>query len=158
MANSTNVGRIMKEIEDLKTKPEDYFSISVSETNIMDWYIKYKNLSDSRFTDGEYILHIKLHEGYPFKAPDFKWLTPNGRFETNTKICYNISSYHEGEWNPLWRMRTIIIGILSMFLETETSGIGHLRGTSQEKYIELSNKSIEFNKKLGFKFDLSTEV
>jgi ubiquitin-protein ligase len=158
MANSTNVGRIMKEIEDLKTKPEDYFSISVSETNIMDWYIKYKNLSDSRFTDGEYILHIKLHEGYPFKAPDFKWLTPNGRFEINTKICYNISTYHEGEWNPLWRMRTIIIGILSMLLETETSGIGHLRGTTQEKYIELSNKSIEFNKKLGFKFFDGTVV
>jgi len=152
MANSTNVGRIMKEIEDLKTKPEDYFSISVSETNIMDWYIKYKNLSDSRFTDGEYILHIKLHEGYPFKAPDFKWLTPNGRFEVNTKICYNISGYHEAEWNPMWRLRTIIIGIVSMLYETNTTGIGHMSGTKLETFQKFAKESIEVNKKLNEKY------
>ena len=151
---TTNTARIIKEIEEIRKNVDKNFKIYVPDSNIMDWYILYNNLDDKRFTAGEFILHIKLHEGYPFKAPDFKWLTPNGRFETNTKICYNISTYHEGEWNPLWRMRTIIIGILSMLLETETSGIGHLRGTSQEKYIELSNKSIEFNKKLGFKFNL----
>ena len=39
-----------------------------------------------------------------------------------------------------------------MLMETETNGIGHLHGTSQEKYIELSNKSKEFNKKFGFEF------
>ena len=110
---STNNGRIMKEIKELRDNPDKNFTVSISETNLMDWYIKYHNLDDKRFTDGEYILHIKLHEGYPFKAPDFRWLTPNGRFEVNQKICYNISTYHEGEWNPLWRMRTIIIGILS---------------------------------------------
>ena len=107
---STNNGRIMKEIKELKDNPDKNFTVSISETNLMDWYIKYHNLDDKRFTDGEYILHIKLHEGYPFKAPDFRWLTPNGRFEVNQKICYNISTYHEGEWNPLWRIRTIIIG------------------------------------------------
>ena len=64
----------------------------------------------------------------------------------NTKICYNISTYHEGEWNPLWRMRTIIIGIFSMLLDSKTNGIGHIPNTSLEKHKEFSKDSIQFNK------------
>jgi len=149
---STNNGRIMKEIKELKDNPDKNFSVSISETNLMDWYIKYHHLDDPRFIDGEYILHIKLHEGYPFKAPDFRWLTPNGRFEVNQKICYNISTYHEGEWNPLWRIRTIIIGILSMFFETTTSGIGHINGTTLEAYQKFAKKSASVNEELDKKY------
>ena len=143
---ATNTGRIVKEIEEIKKNVDKNFKISVSESNMMDWYILYHNIDDPRFVGGEFILHIKLHEGYPFKAPDFKWLTPNGRFEINTKICYNISTYHEGEWNPLWRMRTIIIGIFSMLLDSKTNGIGHIPNTSLEKHKEFSKDSIQFNK------------
>jgi ubiquitin-protein ligase len=153
MSLSTNVTRILKEIKELKDNPEKNFVISISESNIMDWYIKYQNLDDPRYNEGEYILHIKLHDGYPFKAPDFKWLTPNGRFEVNTKICYNISTYHEGEWNPLWRMRTIIIGILSMFLEDRTIGIGHINGTKLDIYQKFAKNSSSVNKSLQEKYN-----
>ena len=153
--SSTNTGRIMKEINELKENPDKNFKVSISETNLLDWYIKYHSLDDPRFTDGEYILHIKLHEGYPFKAPDFRWLTPNGRFEVNTKICYNISTYHEGEWNPLWRIRTIIIGILSMFFEQTTTGIGHMHGTKIETYQKLAKESINVNKELDKKYQFN---
>lgn len=27
---------------------------------------------------------------------------PNGRFETNTKICLSISNYHPEHWQPSW--------------------------------------------------------
>jgi ubiquitin-protein ligase len=145
---TTNTNRIMKEIEEIKKNPDKQYSVCIGEDNIMDWYIKYHNLDDERFKQGEYILHIKLHEGYPFKAPDFKWLTPNGRFEIARKICYNISTYHEGEWNPLWRMRTIIIGILSMLLEKDTHGIGHIIGTTLDKYQLYATNSIKYNNDL----------
>jgi ubiquitin-protein ligase len=150
----TNTQRIIKEIEEIKKNPDNFFIVSISQDNIMDWYIKYQNLNDERFTDGSYILHIKLHEGYPFKAPDFKWLTPNGRFEVNSRICYNISTYHEGEWNPLWRMRQIIIGILSMFLDSNTTGIGHIQNTSIKQFQQHALNSKEINNSLITKYNL----
>jgi ubiquitin-protein ligase len=145
---TTNYPRIVKEIEEIRKNIDKNFKIYVSDQNLMDWYILYSNIDDDRFKNGEYLLHIKLQEGYPFKPPEFKWLTPNGRFEINTKICYNISSYHEEQWNPLWRMRTIIIGILSMLLEKNTVGIGHIQNITLEKFIELSNKSKNYNKNI----------
>jgi ubiquitin-protein ligase len=145
---TTNYPRIVKEIEEIRKNIDKNFKIYVSDLNLMDWYILYSNIDDERFKNGEYLLHIKLQEGYPFKPPEFKWLTPNGRFEINTKICYNISTYHEEQWNPLWRMRTIIIGILSMLLEKNTNGIGHIQNITLEKFIELSNKSKNYNKNI----------
>jgi len=145
---TTNYPRIVKEIEEIRKNIDKNFKIYVSDKNLMDWYILYSNIDDERFKNGEYLLHIKLQEGYPFKPPEFKWLTPNGRFEINTKICYNISTYHEETWNPLWRMRTIIIGILSMLLEKNTNGIGHIQNITLEKFIELSNKSKNYNKNI----------
>jgi ubiquitin-protein ligase len=145
---TTNYPRIVKEIEEIRKNIDKNFKIYVSDKNLMDWYILYSNIDDERFKNGEYLLHIKLQEGYPFKPPEFKWLTPNGRFEINTKICYNISTYHEEQWNPLWRMRTIIIGILSMLLEKNTNGIGHIQNITLEKFIELSNKSKNYNKNI----------
>ena len=151
---STNIPRIMKEIDEIKKNADKNFKIHVSESNIMDWYIVYSNLDDERFNEGEYILHVKLQDGYPFKPPEFKWLTPNGRFEINTKICYNISTYHSESWNPLWRMRTIIIGIMSMFLDKSTDGIGHIRNTSLEQYKKLSISSKAYNKNIIQKLEL----
>lgn len=151
---TTNTIRIIKEIEEIKKNSDKNFKISVSEDNIMDWYILYSNLDDPRFKDGEYILHIKLHEGYPFKAPEFKWLTPNGRFEIAIKICYNISTYHEAEWNPLWRMRTIIVGIMSMLLDTNTVGIGHIMNTQLNTFTNFASKSKDYNKDIMKKLNL----
>jgi hypothetical protein len=151
---TTNYARIKKEIQDLKENKSENFTISVSDANMLEWHIKYFNLDDDRFKEGEYILNIKLQEGYPLKPPEFRWLTPNGRFEINTKICYNISTYHTEQWNPLWRLRTIIIGIMSMLFDTNTHGIGHVMNTNLEQFKKLANNSKEYNKNIIEKLKL----
>jgi len=42
-------------------------------------------------------------------------LTPNGRFELNTKICISFTNYHEEEWQPAWGVRTAILGLQGFF-------------------------------------------
>ena len=157
MSMQTNTGRIKIELKRIRDKPDKNFKVSLAEDNLMDWYVLYSNLDDPRFLGGEYILHIKLHDGYPHKAPDFRWLTPNGRFEINTKICYNISTYHEndsggGGWNPLWTLNSMIIGIMSMLFDNDTNGIGHIHGTKLEAYQKFAKESLEFNKLLNDKY------
>ncbi|KAF8630073.1 hypothetical protein AX15_003130 [Amanita polypyramis BW_CC] len=42
-------------------------------------------------------------------------LTPNGRFELNTKICISFTNYHEELWQPAWGVRTAILGLQGFF-------------------------------------------
>jgi hypothetical protein len=46
------------------------------------------------------VLRLSLPPDYPFSAPDFFVMTPNGRFAVNTKICTTFSSFHPETWTP----------------------------------------------------------
>ena len=85
-----------------------------------------------------------MSPNYPFDPPEFYFLTPNGRFDINKKLCFSNSSYHKEEWSPMWTIKTIILGFLSFFLERKSSGIGHLTTDLSEK-LKYADRSIEFN-------------
>lgn len=58
---------------------------------------------------------------YPFKPPAFVMLTPSGRFETGTKICLSISSFHPESWQPSWSVRSALIALIA-FMQTPGNG------------------------------------
>lgn len=69
----------------------------------------------TEFEGGLYHFRILLPAEYPFRPPSIMMLTPNGRFELNTKICISFTSYHEELWQPAWGVRTAIIGLQGFF-------------------------------------------
>jgi hypothetical protein len=58
---------------------------------------------------------------YPFKPPAFVMLTPSGRFETGTKICLSISSFHPESWQPSWSVRSALVALIA-FMQTPGNG------------------------------------
>ncbi|CAL1287479.1 unnamed protein product [Larinioides sclopetarius] len=67
------------------------------------------------------------------KPPSIILLTPNGRFETNKKICLSISGHHPESWQPSWSIRTALLAIIG-FLPTHGNGaIGSLDYTPEER-------------------------
>ncbi|KAK7687661.1 hypothetical protein QCA50_008876 [Cerrena zonata] len=46
-------------------------------------------------------------------------LTPSGRFQPDRKICFSMSDFHPGSWNPAWSVATILTGLLSFMLSDE---------------------------------------
>ncbi|KAG0450291.1 hypothetical protein HPP92_026855, partial [Vanilla planifolia] len=70
--------------------------------NIFEWQFAILGPRDSEFEGGIYHGRIQLPAEYPFKPPSFMLLTPNGRFETQTKICLSISNHHPEHWQPSW--------------------------------------------------------
>jgi ubiquitin-protein ligase len=112
--------------------------------NILDWYCMIYGLEEPGFIGGEYIFNIRMSPNYPFDPPEFYFLTPNGRFDINKKLCFSNSSYHKESWSPMWTIKTIILGFLSFFLEKTSSGIGHLTTDVSEK-ISYALKSPEYN-------------
>lgn len=137
--------RVKKELGDIKREPIPNVLIGLKDTDKYNIFFLVRNLDDTRFSGGEYIFKIQLPSRYPLMPPDFFILTPNGRFETNKKLCFSNSSYHGETWSPIWSIKALILGLLSLFLERNTSGIGHLT-SSDEEIANLSRGSINYNR------------
>ncbi|GFQ01400.1 ubiquitin-conjugating enzyme e2 32 [Phtheirospermum japonicum] len=96
------VKRILQEVKEMQSNPSDDFMSLPLEENIFEWQFAIRGPRDSEFEGGIYHGRIQLPAEYPFKPPSFMLLTPNGRFETQTKICLSISNHHPEHWQPSW--------------------------------------------------------
>lgn len=139
------IKRLMSELNDLTKEPINDIDIYVDENNIHIWYFLIKGKDE--FTGGYFIGKINNDSGYPIKPPQFSMLTPTGRFEINLNICLSNTSYHAESWSPLWTMRSIIMGFVSILYDnTPTSyGYGHLESSIEQKK-QYSLESMEYNK------------
>ncbi|KAL3641099.1 Ubiquitin-conjugating enzyme E2 32 [Castilleja foliolosa] len=86
----------------MQSNPSDDFMSLPLEENIFEWQFAIRGPRDSEFEGGIYHGRIQLPAEYPLKPPSFMLLTPNGRFETQTKICLSISNHHPEHWQPSW--------------------------------------------------------
>ena len=75
---------------------------------------------------------LEFPNDYPWKPPAIKMITETGRFETNARICLSISDYHPESWNPVWPVRSIIIGLISFFV-TKDHTVGAIDRTNDER-------------------------
>ncbi|KAG6335874.1 hypothetical protein ID866_3211 [Astraeus odoratus] len=129
--NNTAVKRIMQEARELANDPcpdyhaaplevgpilcHDVGSIITSYTRPQEWHCTLRGPPGTEFEGGLYHFRILLPAEYPFRPPSLMMLTPNGRFELNTKICISFTNYHEEEWQPAWGVRTAILGLQGFF-------------------------------------------
>jgi ubiquitin-protein ligase len=135
--------RVRKEYEELMRNPLPNIHLSLSPDDHLSWYCLIHDLQDN-YEGGEYIFQIKLSPRYPFAPPDFYMLTPSGRFEIGKKLCFSNSSMHAESWSPMWTIRTMILGFLSFFLESNSTGVGHIATTAEEKK-QLASQSKQYN-------------
>ncbi|KAF9228006.1 UBC-like protein [Gyrodon lividus] len=113
--NNTAVKRIMQEARELANDPCTDYHAAPLEDDIFEWHCTMRGPSGTEFEGGLYHFRILLPAEYPFRPPSLMILTPNGRFELNTKICISFTNYHEEEWQPAWGVRTAILGLQGFF-------------------------------------------
>ncbi|KAF9317813.1 hypothetical protein BG003_000279 [Podila horticola] len=104
---SSAVKRIMQEAREL--------------SDIFEWHFTLRGPEDTEFEGGLYHGRILLPNNYPFAPPSLMFLTPNGRFELNKKVCLSITGYHPEYWQPAWGIRTVLVAVMG-FLPTESKG------------------------------------
>ena len=138
--------RLMGDQRLLKKQPIDNIKTYPDENNMLVWYFLIEGNKDSPYFGGKYIGKIMHHPDYPLKAPDFMMLTPNGRFTVNKKICLTNSGYHSESWSPMWNIRSILLGFLSIMLSDADVGISHIKRSFEERQM-LALSSDEYNKK-----------
>lgn len=139
---SPAVKRLMKEAQELREPTEQFFAQPLDD-NLFEWHFTIRGPADSEFEGGIYHGRIVLPPEYPMKPPSIILLTPNGRFETNKKICLSISGHHPESWQPSWSLRTALLAIIG-FMPTHGNGaIGSLDYTADERKA-LAKKSLDW--------------
>jgi len=103
----------------MQLEPPPFVWAVPDEKNILTWNFLIRGPSDSPFAGGEYHGVLLFPSEYPFKPPGIKMFTPSGRFQPDRKICFSMSDFHPGSWNPAWSVATILTGLLSFMLSDE---------------------------------------
>ncbi|KAL0548435.1 hypothetical protein IC582_012886 [Cucumis melo] len=142
------VKRILQEVKEMQANPSDDFMSLPLEENIFEWQFAIRGPDDSEFEGGIYHGRIQLPAEYPFKPPSFMLLTPNGRFETQTKICLSISNHHPEHWQPSWSVRTALVALIAFMPTNPNGALGSLDYKKEERRV-LAIKSREAPPKFG---------
>ncbi|KAG2197902.1 hypothetical protein INT46_003209 [Mucor plumbeus] len=141
LVNYQGVKRIMQEAKELASENTYEYSAHPLEDNIFEWHFTVRGPKDTDFEEGRYHGRIILPNEYPFKPPELIFLTPNGRFELNTKICLSITGFHPEFWQPAWGIRTVLLAVIGFFPTEARGAIGGLDYTKEERR-RLAKKSI----------------
>ena len=117
-----------------------------NEDDILIWYFIVYDLKETDFEKGVYFGKITLPNEYPLKPPNFIFITPNGRFDTNKKICTTFSAYHQETYTSTWNVLSMMEGMISFMTDINPEpGIGYINCTIKEKR-DFANNSLEWNK------------
>lgn len=142
------VKRILQEFKEMQSNPcHDFMSLPLEE-NIFEWQFAIRGPCETEFEGGIYHGRIQLPSEYPFKPPSFMLLTPNGRFETQTKICLSISNHHPEHWQPSWSVRTALVALIAFMPTNPNGALGSLDYKKEERRV-LAVKSREAAPKFG---------
>lgn len=133
--------RLLKEFKQLSKSPIPNIRAHPDSENVLVWH--FVLFGDGVYKGGEYYGQILFPSQYPFKPPDMKMLTPNGRFEQNRTVCMSITGYHPESWNPSWSVSTLLLGLQSFFYE-ESPGLGSIT-LSEEQRRKYAQQSVSFN-------------
>ncbi|KAI0063989.1 UBC-like protein [Artomyces pyxidatus] len=119
MATKAAYKRLSKEYVVMQREPPPFVWAAPDEKDILTWNYIIHGPPDSPFTGGEYHGVLLFPSEYPFKPPGIKMYTPSGRFQPDKKICFSMSDFHPGSWNPAWSVATILTGLVSFMLSDE---------------------------------------
>ncbi|KAG0258014.1 Ubiquitin-conjugating enzyme E2 6 [Mortierella polycephala] len=134
MATKGAYKRLTKEYINIQKSPPAYLFARPLERNILEWHYVLKGPPDTPYYGGEYYGTLVFPSDYPFKPPSIRMMTPNGRFQIETRLCLSMSDFHPGTWNPSWSVSTILNGLLSFMSQDELT-TGSITTTSHEKAV-----------------------
>eukprot|EP00656_Telonema_subtile_P034634 TRINITY_DN3869_c0_g1_i3.p1 TRINITY_DN3869_c0_g1~~TRINITY_DN3869_c0_g1_i3.p1 ORF type:complete len:133 (-),score=10.92 TRINITY_DN3869_c0_g1_i3:424-822(-) len=94
--------KLSKELAKLRREPLPGVVVSPNESNIREWHFCLLGHKESPYRGGVFHGKLVFPPEYPMKPPAIYIITPNGRFDTNVRICTSYSDYHPESWNPVW--------------------------------------------------------
>ena len=145
MASTICLKRLRKDYSDIQKNPPLGIRAAPQEDNILIWNYVLEGAKGTAYEGGWYHGQLTFPKEYPMKPPSIMMITPSGRFEPNKKLCLSMSDFHPESWNPLWNVKTILLG-LSSFMVEDAITFGSIRSTTSQKKLH-AEASLSFNVK-----------
>jgi ubiquitin-conjugating enzyme E2 J1 len=143
-SKSPSLRRIQADIRELALDPSERYHATPLENDMFEWHFTIRGAPKTDFDGGVYHGRILLPPEYPFKPPHIIFLTPSGRFETNTKICLSFSAFHPELWQPAWGVRLILEALIAFLPSPPDGAIGALDWSSVERK-RLAKESVNWS-------------
>eukprot|EP00397_Hematodinium_sp_SG-2012_P051466 GEMP01060328.1.p1 GENE.GEMP01060328.1~~GEMP01060328.1.p1 ORF type:complete len:278 (+),score=39.83 GEMP01060328.1:56-889(+) len=132
MVSKLALARLKRELRLIIECPPELITARPDEKNMLVWHYLLQGPPDTDFVGGWYWGKLRFPKNYPMGPPSITMVTPNGRFEVNSRLCLSISDFHPETWEPSWAVSTVLTGLLSFMVE-DTRTAGSIETTSAVK-------------------------
>lgn len=80
-------------------QPSEFIKFAMSD-DMSTWYVILSGFTGDKneYVGGEYVVRIYLPPGFPFKPPHFYFMTPQGLYECEKKVCISIGEFHSDQY------------------------------------------------------------
>ncbi|VDD88756.1 unnamed protein product [Enterobius vermicularis] len=143
------------ELKSLQTSPLEGFTVNPSESDIFVWTVAIFGPPGTLYQGGYFKAMINFPKNYPYSPPSVKFLTkvwhPNV-YESGD-LCISIlhppvDDPHSGElacerWNPTQNVRTILLSVISLLNEPNTSSPANVDASVMYRKWKDSNGKID---------------
>ena len=136
--------RLKRDMKLITNDPIPSMDVALNEDDILDWHFLIHGREGTPYEDGVYHGRLVFPLTFPFGPPKILFLTPNGRFKVNERICFNLSDFHPEEWKPAYPVTALLRGVYDFMHET-TDTIGSIESTDSERR-RLARDSMEHNR------------
>lgn len=117
---------------------------------VNEWYVLLGNFDGDHdeFKGGEYLVRMVLPEKFPHEPPQFYFMTKNGLYDIEKKVCISIGEYHKDDYRAALGVAGFCNQLVSGLVGWESmgNGISILKTTADEKR-HLAQVSKEQNQK-----------
>lgn len=132
-SSSSAIRALQMELKSLQTSPVEGFTVSCDDENIFKWTVAIFGPPGTIYQGGYFKAQLKFPNNYPYSPPTMRFLSkvwhPN--VYENGDLCVSIlhppvDDPHSGEmpcerWNPTQSVRTILLSVISLLNEPNTS-------------------------------------
>ena len=126
----------------------EYMKFMIDETSPFTWYVLLHGITgkNNEFLGGEYLVRVVAPNDFPASPPSFYFMTENGLYKPEEKVCISIGEYHKDQYRAVLGMSGFCQNLVSGLIGWEDMGTGiNILNTTAEKKAELARKSKTYN-------------
>lgn len=128
--------------------PEDYFKLGIIEKNVDEQIAIIHSMAsvNDELVGGEYLVRLNLSE-LPYNPVKFTFLTPNGIYNINEKVCIHIGEYHSQNYVQTLGLRGFTNELANGMISYRnlTPGLNIVASKSEENIRRLARASRLYN-------------
>lgn len=169
-ASATSTRALSMEFKALQREPVEGFLVTIQDDDFYTWQVSIFGPPDTPYQGGYFKAQMKFPVDYPYSPPKLRFLSPilHPNVYTDGELCISIlhppgEDPHSGEkpeerWNPTQTVRTILLSVISLLNEPNTSSAANVDASvlyrrwrdsrgKDKQYIDMINKQVENSRK-----------